>query len=108
MLIGSLLLPSDGSGIPSLPASVELLARGRGVVAKTGTGRVIMADNPNPFSSVEDGRLLAQAIVDTIREPLLVLDKELRVVAASRAFYSSFQMGPHDVEGRPIYALGNG
>jgi two-component sensor histidine kinase len=67
-----------------------------------------MADNPHPFSSVEDGRLLAQAIVDTIREPLLVLDKELRVVAASRAFYSSFQMGPHDVEGRPIYALGNG
>ena len=65
-----------------MPVSVELLARGRGVVAKAGTGRVTMADNPHPFSSVEDGRLLAQAIVDTIREPLLVLDKELRVVAA--------------------------
>ena len=34
---------------------------------------------------------LAQAIVDTVREPLLVLDKDLRVVAASRSFYMTFQ-----------------
>ena len=38
-----------------------------------------------PFSDFGDGRALAQAIVDTVREPLLVLDKDLRVVAASRA-----------------------
>jgi nitrogen-specific signal transduction histidine kinase len=44
-----------------------------------------MSDS-DPFSSIEDGRALAQAIVDTIREPLLVLDKDLRVVAASPDF----------------------
>lgn len=64
--------------------------------------------DPDPFSSIEDSRALAQAIVDTIREPLLVLDRDLRVVAASRSFYLTFKMQRQDVQGRPIYALGNG
>jgi hypothetical protein len=38
----------------------------------------------DPFAGIEDGRALAQAIVDTIREPLLVLNKYLRAVVASR------------------------
>ena len=37
------------------------------------------------FSSIEDGRALAQAIVDTLREPLLVLDKDLRVLSPQAA-----------------------
>jgi PAS domain-containing protein len=49
----------------------------------------------------------AQAIVDTIREPLLVLDKHLRVVAASRSFYQTFKLDRQDVQGRPVYALGD-
>ena len=53
-------------------------------------------------------RLLAQAIVDTLREPLLVLDKDLRVVAASRSFYLTFKVERQEVQGRPIYALGHG
>jgi PAS domain-containing protein len=36
------------------------------------------------FSEVEDACALAQAIVDTVREPLIVLDKDLRAIAASR------------------------
>ena len=64
--------------------------------------------DPDPFSSIEDSRTLAQAIVDTIREPLLVLDRDLRIVAASRSFYLTFKMHRQDVQGRPIYALGNG
>jgi two-component sensor histidine kinase len=57
---------------------------------------------------LDDGRLLAQAIVDTIRDPLLVLDQDLRVVSASRAFYQAFRMKLQDVHGRPVYGLGNG
>ena len=44
------------------------------------------------FADIDDARSLAQAIVDTVREPLLVLDKELRVVAASRSFYLTFRV----------------
>ena len=60
------------------------------------------------FAGVEDGRALAQAIVDTIREPLLVLDQELCVVAASRSFYSTFKLFRPDVRGRPVYELNDG
>ena len=52
-------------------------------------------------------RELAEAIVDAMREPLLVLDDELRVVSASRSFYSRFQVAPEATLGRSIYELGN-
>jgi PAS domain S-box-containing protein len=50
----------------------------------------------------------AQNIVDTVREPLLILDKTLRVQSANRAFYQTFQVSPVETEGRLIYELGNG
>jgi two-component sensor histidine kinase len=61
-----------------------------------------------PLARIGDARALAQAIVDTVREPLLVLDRELSVVVASRSFYSRFQMLREDVEGRAVYMLGDG
>jgi hypothetical protein len=64
--------------------------------------------NNQPFVHVEDGRALAQAIVDTIREPLLVFDQDLRVVEASRSFYLTFKIVPRDVQRRPVCALGDG
>jgi two-component sensor histidine kinase len=68
----------------------------------------LASPDSQPFMDVDDGRALAQAIVNTIREPLLVLDEELRVVAASRSFYLSFKVDRHDVQGRAVYALGDG
>ncbi len=50
----------------------------------------------------------AQNIVDTVREPLLMLDPTLRVRSANRAFYQTFQVSPKETEGRLIYELGNG
>jgi PAS domain-containing protein len=52
---------------------------------------ILASPNRQPLVDIE-GRALAQAIVDTIREPLLVLDKDLRVVTANRAFYLTFRM----------------
>jgi len=60
------------------------------------------------FTAIEDAWTLAQGIVDTVREPVLVLDKELRVIAASRSFYSAFKVHPEDTQGRLLYALGDG
>jgi two-component sensor histidine kinase len=64
--------------------------------------------NSQPFIENRDAGTLAQAIVDTVREPLLVLDKDLRVLAASRSFYSTFQVVPSSTQGHLIYELGNG
>ena len=60
------------------------------------------------FTAVADACALAQAIVDTVREPILVLDKNLRVIAASRSFYSAFKVSPEHTQGRLLYELGDG
>jgi two-component sensor histidine kinase len=60
------------------------------------------------FPAIADAWALAQGIVDTVREPVLVLDNGLRVIAASRSFYSSFKVSPKDTHGRLLYALGDG
>src|ERR1700754_4779184 len=57
---------------------------------------------------VEDIESYAQDIVDTVREPLLMLDTTLRVRSANRAFYQTFQVSPEETENRLIYELGNG
>lgn len=51
---------------------------------------------------------LAHAMVDTVRESLLVLDGQLRVVAASRSFYATFRTTPEDTIGHLVYDLGTG
>ena len=60
------------------------------------------------FTAIADAWALAQGIVDTVREPVLVLDKDLRVIAASRSFYSAFKVSPEDTKGRLLYTLGDG
>ncbi len=62
--------------------------------------------NRKPF--VEDIETYAQDIVDTVREPLLMLDTTLRVRSANRAFYQTFQVSSEETENRLIYELGNG
>ncbi|MBD2199759.1 MULTISPECIES: chemotaxis protein CheB [Calothrix] len=50
----------------------------------------------------------AEAIVDTVRESIVVLDLDLRVVKANRSFYETFQVLPPETEQRLIFELGNG
>ncbi len=57
---------------------------------------------------VEDIQNYAQNIVDTVREPLLILDTTLRVRSANRAFYQTFHVSSEETENRLIYELGNG
>lgn len=60
------------------------------------------------FKNVEDACALAYAIVNTVREPIVVLDRELRVVAASRAFYRTFKVSREVTEGKLLFELGDG
>ena len=57
---------------------------------------------------VEDIQNYALNIVDTVREPLLILDATLRVRSANRAFYQTFQVSAEETVDRLIYELGNG
>jgi PAS domain S-box-containing protein len=51
--------------------------------------------------------ITADDIVDTVREPLLVLDSALRVRRANRSFYRTFGVAPGETEGRLVYELGS-
>ncbi|PZM11570.1 sensor histidine kinase [Rhizobium tubonense] len=60
------------------------------------------------FANIDDARKLAQAIVNTIHDPLLVLDGNFFVLAASRSFYHTFKADPELTRGRLLFSLGDG
>ena len=60
------------------------------------------------MTGAAERRSLEEAIVDTVREPLLVLDEALRVVVARRSFYRAFNVTRQETEGRHLYELGSG
>jgi two-component sensor histidine kinase len=60
------------------------------------------------LTDLQSAWAFAEAIVATVREPLVVLNQDLRVVAASRAFYRTFKVNPGETEGQLLYELGNG
>lgn len=49
----------------------------------------------------------AQGIVDTVAVPLVVLDRDLRVLTANRAFFHTFQVGRDETCGQVLHELGN-
>jgi chemotaxis protein methyltransferase CheR len=59
------------------------------------------------FAGIQDGIALAQAIVDTVRDPLLVLDGNQRIVAASRSFHRTFVVN-QDLRGLLLHEIGGG
>ncbi|MGB8702790.1 MAG: PAS domain-containing sensor histidine kinase, partial [Thermosynechococcaceae cyanobacterium] len=60
------------------------------------------------MEALEYSRNYARAIVETVREPLIVLDSNLRVLTANQSFYRMFQAAPAEIEQRLIFDLGNG
>ncbi len=61
-----------------------------------------------PTSCGKSAWTYIRTVVDTIREPFLVLDKDLRVLSANKTFYSIFQVTQQETEGKLVYKLGDG
>lgn len=61
-----------------------------------------------PVRNLEEASLLAQAIVNTIPDPFLVLDADLRVLEASRSFCRVFRVDVAATKGSLLYTLGDG
>lgn len=67
-------------------------------------------DITNRIKAETDVRLardLAESVVDTIDDPLLVMDGDLKVISANRAFYQYFRVAAADTIGQKVYDLGN-
>ena len=58
--------------------------------------------------SLRNAQALSEGIVAAVPDPLVILDAQLRVVTANRAFYHMFQVASSDTEGRLLYELGDG
>lgn len=67
-------------------------------------GVVIIAFDISKEKEIQD---YAESIVETIRQPLLVLDNELRVISANKAFYQKFKVDMEKTTGKLVYDLGN-
>jgi PAS domain S-box-containing protein len=57
--------------------------------------------------SADEVSEFAESLINTVREPLIALDKDLRVVKASRSFYEFFKVSSGETIGTLIYDLGN-
>ena len=63
--------------------------------------------NVEAVRELEAAKDLADKVIDTVRESMIVLDVDLRVVSANATFYRTFQVDPAETEGKLIYELGN-
>ncbi len=55
----------------------------------------------------EKARELAESIIDAVRDPLIIMDADLKISLANRSFYSTFKVMPDETIGKFIYDLGN-
>jgi two-component system, chemotaxis family, CheB/CheR fusion protein len=69
---------------------------------------VDISDIKRSLLKVKEAYDYANDIVETVREPLLILDSGMKVITANRSFYENFLVNPEETEGRYIYELGNG
>jgi PAS domain-containing protein len=67
-----------------------------------------ITDSKRAADRVNEARIYAEGIVHTVRQPLLVLDGDLRVESANPAFYQLFQVTPAQTEGQLVYELASG
>lgn len=73
---------------------------------KTKSAGSLIAKKP-AAESTDEIIEFAESIINTVREPLLMLDQDLRVVKASRSFYELFKVTHDETIGNLIYNLGN-
>jgi two-component system CheB/CheR fusion protein len=76
------------------------------------TGAVIVFVDIDPLKrtlrAAEQARDYAEGMIETVREPLVVLDGDLRIQRATQAFYETFRVSRGETEGRLLYDMGNG
>jgi len=102
----TLLISREGTEIPIVDSGSPI---------KDDTGEIIgvvlvfrdQTEERRSQQAVQEAKEFAESIVATIREPLIILDAQLKVISANRPFYKSFEVKEEESVGRYIYELGN-
>jgi PAS domain S-box-containing protein len=103
----TLLIARDGSKHP-IDDSAAPIRNGRNEVAGVVLVFRDISERYRQERALQDALAYADNIIATLREPFLVLDKDLRVVTANRSFYQAFDAAKEETQGRFIYDLGDG
>lgn len=95
----------DGKIVPYELKTAPIFENGKlsgfEIVARNVTERM------EAMQALEQARAYAEAIVETVHEPLVVLDADMKVISANPAFYECFKVSPEETEKRSLYELGN-
>lgn len=103
----TLLISRDGKEIPIADCGAPILDLNNNIIGCV----LVFRDQTKERKAqreVQQARQLAEAIVNTLREAVLTLDSELKVVSANRSFFKMFNLSEAEVIGQPIYQLANG
>ena len=66
-----------------------------------------IAERKRAEETFEKAQEYTESIVETIREPLIVLTPDLKVISANRSFSETFQVAPEETGGRFVYSIGD-
>lgn len=73
------------------------------------TKQILKSVNPDFMDRLwESSWTYIKTVVDVVREPILILDKDFRVMVANEPFYLTFRVKEKDTENKIVYELGNG
>jgi PAS domain S-box-containing protein len=102
----TLLIAKDGTERPIDDSAAPIRDAGDGIAGAVLVFRDV-SERRRAELAASEALTYAEGIVDTIREPLVILDAGLRVRTANRSFYQTFAVSPDATEGRLIYELGD-
>ncbi|MBI5103266.1 MAG: diguanylate cyclase [Nitrospirae bacterium] len=68
---------------------------------------ITASDRKRLETEIQDAREYAENIVETVREPLVVMNSDLKILTANHSFYNTFKVTPEATIGNFIYDLGN-
>lgn len=91
-----------------VPATLKEAVQGRDDPSKSTVLGVDINQFKHSIDLLKYSLDYAEAIVNTVREPLIILNKDLQVITANKAFYQVFKILPEKLENRPFYELGKG
>jgi PAS domain S-box-containing protein len=91
----------------SKKTKAELLLELETLRARNRVLEKLSANNKTSRLAAEEARAYAESIVNTVRQPLLVLDADLHILTANRFFYKSFAVSKEETENRLIYEIGD-
>ena len=103
----SLLIAKDGTERP-ISDSAAPITNDKGEVAGVVLVFRDITERRKAERAEAKAHTYADDIIETLREPFMVLDGDLRVKTANRSFYDWFQVSKEETENRLVYDLGNG